>query len=547
MMRRVLSCLALALLFVVGLGSATDTNCPPEACFTWCPVCPRVMEAFRFVNCSVDPDGRITSWHWDFGDGTVSSDPEPVHQYERVGTYIVTLTVTDDAGAAATRTRDITVCRRPLVITAADLTKTYGDPYEFAGTEFDVQGLVGGDLVSSVTLSSDGAPASAKPGSYPIVPRDAVGIGLDNYDITYKEGTLTVKAPPVACFTWSPDCPKEGAPFQLTDCSTDEDGQVIAWHWELGDGTTSTDRHPTGRFERAGTYTVTLQVTDNDGLSGTVSREIVICEAIGTLSVVPGSGLLAPPKSMLLIVDASQSMGWWLGSGRDQVIRMDAAKMALRELITAMPDQLNVGLLVYYNCDRIELVLPVGPLDRTRLLAEVEKLTPTGSTPIAGALQRAGAALTATPSPSLVVLVTDGEETCGGQPIRAAQELAASGLDLRIDVIGLAVEAEPEAVAQLRGIAAAGNGTYFRAESTDELQTALRLAAPMRFSVYDASGAIAMSGAVGDQAIPLRAGRYTVVIETALGDISAEVEVASDAETRVAVEYTEGVFRARVP
>ena len=75
MMRRVLSCLALALLFVVGLGSATDTNCPPEACFTWCPVCPRVMEAFRFVNGSVDPDGRITSWHWDFGECPAIQNP----------------------------------------------------------------------------------------------------------------------------------------------------------------------------------------------------------------------------------------------------------------------------------------------------------------------------------------------------------------------------------------------------------------------------------------------------------------------------------------
>jgi PKD repeat protein len=589
------------------------------------------MEAFRFINCSVDPDGEIVSWHWDFGDGTTSTDPEPVHQYERVGTYIVTLTVTDNDGATSTRVRDITVCRRPLIIAATAATKTYGDLYGFAGTEFSVEGLVGDDSVTSVALVSDGAPARASVGDYAIVPSSAagiglanydiiyrdgtlkvtrrpliitaadatktygglyeftgtefsveglvgddsvarvtlasdgapadaaagtysivivagspVGIGLTNYDITYRTGTLRVYAPPVACFTWEPDCPKEGEPFQLMDCSTDADGEIVSWSWDFRDGTTSTDRHPTAGFGRAGTYTVTLVVTDNDGLSDTVSHEIAICEALGTLSVTPGPGLLASPKSLLLVVDASQSMEWWLGRPQDRVVRMDAAKAALRELVAEMPDQLNVGLLVYYNCDRIELVVPIGRLDRTRLLTEIEAIVPTGATPIGGALEQAADALGGHPGPSLVLLVSDGEETCGGQPVQAARALATSGLDLRIDVIGLAVEDEPEVVQQLRDIAAAGSGTYFSAESTDALLTALRLAAPVMFSVYDADEEAVAAGVVGDPAVTLRAGQYTVVIETALGKVSVEAAVFSDKETRVEVEYKDGTFRALV-
>jgi len=446
------------------------------------------------------------------------------------------------------RTGTLTVTPRPLILTATSATKVYGDLYEFAGTEFSVEGLVGDDSVDSVTLSSDGAPADAAAGTYSIVivAGSPVGIGLDNYDITYRTGTLRVYAPPVACFTWSPDCPKEGQPFPLEDCSTDADGDVVSWRWDFGDGTTSDDRHPTAQFERAGTYTVTLTVTDNDGLSDTVSHEIVICEALGTLSVMPGPGLTAAPKTLLLIVDASQSMGWWLGHARDQVVRMDAAKAALRELVTAMPDQLNVGLLVYYNCDRIELVVPVGRLDRPRLLAEIEGLAPTGSTPIGGALERAAGALSGNPGPFLVVLVSDGEETCGGQPVQAARTLATSGLDVRIDVIGLAVETEPEAVQQLRGVAAAGSGAYFSAESTDALRTALRMTAPVVFRVYDADGAVVAVGLLGDPALTLRAGRYTVVIETGLGDISVEAEVICETETQAEVEYTDGVFKATV-
>jgi hypothetical protein len=89
---------------------------------------------------------------------------------------------------------NLTITQRPITITAADQSKTYGDTYTFAGTEFTAPGLVSGDSVDSVTLTSDGAPATATVfGSpYAIVPNAAVGTGLSNYDITYADGELTV-------------------------------------------------------------------------------------------------------------------------------------------------------------------------------------------------------------------------------------------------------------------------------------------------------------------------------------------------------------------
>ncbi len=64
----------------------------------------------------------------------------------------------------------------------------------FAGTEFTTDGLVNGDSVSGVTLTSDGAAATAPvSGSpYAIVASDAAGSGLDNYTISYADGSLTV-------------------------------------------------------------------------------------------------------------------------------------------------------------------------------------------------------------------------------------------------------------------------------------------------------------------------------------------------------------------
>ena len=81
---------------------------------------------------------------------------------------------------------------KALTITAKNQGKTYGYALNFLGTEFTTTGLIFNDIVTSVTLTSAGAPAAAPTGTYPIVPSNAVGNGLTNYVITYVNGTLTV-------------------------------------------------------------------------------------------------------------------------------------------------------------------------------------------------------------------------------------------------------------------------------------------------------------------------------------------------------------------
>src|SRR5262249_7816114 len=82
-------------------------------------------------------------------------------------------------------------------------SKTEGNTLTFAGTEFttagavNTAGLVNGNTVTSVTLTSAGAAATAEDGSYAIIPSNAVGSGLSNYVITYVPGTLTVLEPAI--------------------------------------------------------------------------------------------------------------------------------------------------------------------------------------------------------------------------------------------------------------------------------------------------------------------------------------------------------------
>ena len=92
------------------------------------------------------------------------------------------------------------------------------------------------------------------------------------HKITIQSGA----EPPVARFQFSPSTPAQLASVQFIDTSTDSDGIISTWHWDFGDGATSDERNPTHRYEREGTFTVELAVTDNDGLTDETSQTIVV-------------------------------------------------------------------------------------------------------------------------------------------------------------------------------------------------------------------------------------------------------------------------------
>ncbi len=86
----------------------------------------------------------------------------------------------------------LTVGKAGLTITAGDQTKRFGETALLDG--YSVAGLVNGDTVSSVSLTSEGAAAAAAPRDYVIDVEGAKGTGLSNYDILYVDGVLKVEA-----------------------------------------------------------------------------------------------------------------------------------------------------------------------------------------------------------------------------------------------------------------------------------------------------------------------------------------------------------------
>jgi len=94
-----------------------------------------------------------------------------------------------------TGTAAANITPKSLTITANDITKTFGQPYTFKGTEFSTAGLAAGDEVVSAVITSAGADENAETGNYAINISDAEGTDLANYVITYVEGLMSVVQP----------------------------------------------------------------------------------------------------------------------------------------------------------------------------------------------------------------------------------------------------------------------------------------------------------------------------------------------------------------
>ena len=95
--------------FVAVATGADPDNRPPEADFNW--HCDQLV--CQLTDATSDPDGTVSAWSWQFGDGNGSDQTNPLHAYVAPGTYTVTLTVSDNGGATAQTSTDIEVSAAP--------------------------------------------------------------------------------------------------------------------------------------------------------------------------------------------------------------------------------------------------------------------------------------------------------------------------------------------------------------------------------------------------------------------------------------------------
>ncbi|MDT8758680.1 VWA domain-containing protein [Sphingomonas psychrotolerans] len=181
------------------------------------------------------------------------------------------------------------------------------------------------------------------------------------------------------------------------------------------------------------------------------------------------------PLRVVVAVDGSGSMAGQL-SGRT---KLEMARSAALGFVDGLPASVEASLLVFgqqgsnddagkaRSCAGIDMLAPMSS-DRAGLVGGVRRLKAVGWTPLAMALERAESLLQASsvPGEQLIYVVSDGEETCGGDPVAVARRINAGKTRAVINVIGFGLPA-PEAAA-LKAVADAGGGNFVNlANQTD--------------------------------------------------------------------------------
>ncbi len=240
---------------------------------------------------------------------------------------------------------------------------------------------------------------------------------------------------------------------------------------------------------------------------------------------------LAPPtktrKNLEIILDASGSMKALMAGKKT---RWDVALNTLRQVLAQLPDDFNVGLRIYGHreastsprtCTDSELVVPIKKLDRKAILSRATSFKPKGETPLVYSALQAPSDLESLGG-GTVILITDGEESCKGDPVKAAAELKASGLDIRLNIVGFAL-ANPKTQKDLAGFSQATGGLFYNAQNGDALADALLMAAVESFpyTVYDAAGKQVLAGEAGGSGDELPPGEYKVVVKAGTRELVA--------------------------
>ena len=193
----------------------------------------------------------------------------------------------------------------------------------------------------------------------------------------------------------------------------------------------------------------------------------------------------APPqpncaKDAMIVFDASGSMTG-MGFGERTVRRIEQVQRALATVLPDVAPMRHLGLIVFgpgrrQACENVDLRLRPGPNSAARIMSEVKGLQPYGQTPLTGAVGAAAEALDFRERPAVIVLLTDGEETCRGEPCSLAGELKRQGRDVTVHVIGymLRFANEPSSGQFARCLSESTGGMFISTESTEELVEALR-------------------------------------------------------------------------
>ena len=270
-------------------GENSRFNVPPTPAFDLRPRYPAPGTPVEFdASASFDPNDRIASYRWDFGDGTGASGQTANHTYVLSGVYRVALTVTDEKGGESKLSQSILV--QPASQLLVDFSVVTLPPHRVprAGSPVrfqDESSDGGGQILSWDWWFGDGAAASEAVVLHTYDRAGVYDVHLRIYDIQGEEAlqtrSITIASRlPVAVFAQIPELPNVDDPVRFdASASHDPDGQIDTYCWDFdGDGAyevEASDPILEHTFSVGGDYDVGLSVVDSCG-----DRSITFVETI---------------------------------------------------------------------------------------------------------------------------------------------------------------------------------------------------------------------------------------------------------------------------
>ena len=270
-----------------------------------------------------------------------------------------------------------------------------------------------------------------------------------------------------------------------------------------------------------------------------VERDYIEPPQPGELMLVSADKPVVAGGAIHLIFDASGSMLRRMEGGR----RIDVARRIVRDVLEQqIPPEVPVALRAFghtepHSCATELLVAPATG-NRQSVLDAVDRIQAINlaRTPLAASLDAVAADLVDYQDQRrLVVMFTDGEETCDGDVEASVLALVEDGVNVRLNIVGFHID-ELGLQDEFERFAALGGGEYFDTRDSAGLSESLvqALAAPYR--VYDRNDEEVGRGRVDGEALTLPPGRYRVVIEAAGGDREMDIELVPSASLQIEVE-----------
>ena len=195
-------------------------------------------------------------------------------------------------------------------------------------------------------------------------------------------------------------------------------------------------------------------------------------------------------EDAMIVFDASGSMAGNTVQGLfSDITRIDEVRKALAEVLPGVTKFRKVGLITYgpgpYAQCNVDLHFPPIPNATERIMSVVNAINPAGKTPLVEGVTQAAEVLNYRTEKGVIVLLTDGEETCGGAPCELGKLLKANGRGLTVHVVGYQLRGfswtGAQSILDVKCLAEETGGLYITAQNREDLVKAFEktLGCPM--------------------------------------------------------------------